>query len=84
MFLFKKKIKGISITNLELLKYELNNIGYRRFLKQESGITYPKRGYSGEDPIKSLTIDIKALIEEEKFIFIDREKQISSKKHLII
>mgnify|MGYP001791281968 CR=1 FL=1 len=68
------------MTNLELLQYKLNNIGYNTFLKEENGITYLKGGYSGEDPIKSLTIDIKVLFEEGKFIFIDWEKQISSKK----
>ncbi|CAL2093122.1 conserved protein of unknown function [Tenacibaculum sp. 190524A02b] len=65
---------------LKLLSDKLNKRGYTTFLKKEDDLIYLKGGYSGDDPIKSLTIDIKVLLEEGEFVFIDWEKQVSQRK----
>lgn len=65
---------------INLIKEELNNYGYRVYSKVENRNTYLKGGYSGEDIEKNLSIHIKILIEDNKYVFIDWDKQVAIKK----
>lgn len=65
------------MNKLNLLKNKLNKLGYSVFIKDEKFI---KGGYSGDDLEKSLSIDINVYIENDSYIFIDWNKQLSTKK----
>jgi len=65
------------MNKLNLLKNKLNKLGYSVFIKDKKFI---KGGYSGDDLEKSLSIDINVYIENDSYIFIDWNKQLSTKK----
>lgn len=68
------------MNKLKSLKDKLNQLGYTVHLKEDDNIKYIKGGYSGDDVEKSLNIDIKVLLEDDRYVFIDWDKQISVKR----
>mgnify|MGYP003687066267 CR=1 FL=1 len=64
---------------LNSLKDKLNKIGYSVFIKEGENGKFLKGGYSGDDIEKNLSIHIKVTLEENKFVFIDWDKQMATK-----
>ncbi|MCH2197040.1 hypothetical protein [Kordia sp.] len=65
---------------LKSLSEKLNELGYHTYISDIDNKTYLKGGYNGDDIEKRLTIDIRIFIEDQSFIFIDWEKQVSENK----
>lgn len=65
---------------LNSLSKKLNELGYHTYITTINNKIYIKGGYNGDDFGKSLIVDIRIFIEDQSFVFIDWDKQVSENK----
>lgn len=71
----------IKMKDLIKLMDRLNKEGYKTYITNIDEKEYLKGGYIGDDFEKSLLVEIWIYMEDNKYVFIDIDKQSAENKH---